>query len=261
MKLTPFLSTVLILTHSFEQMGFRRIASSTLLVALYVAEAHKQKRKINKNSIMVDLDLFYTSVQTGLNVLVQAGLAETPKGEDNKQIFINLTSKGEKFFDDIFDGKSSTEPERPSTGKGMVTAALAKNKKAPAPKKEKPAPAPAAPEVVKEKPAPAPKKKAKAPAKKKPVASAAPKVAKAPVKKGTVVKKKTAPAQKPQAEVISSEPGPVGPEGVKGEDGIPAVTETKPSGLSPAAQAILDKKKAKAPAPASTGKKKLNFGK
>lgn len=247
-------------------MGFRRIASSTLLVALFVAEAHKQKRPINKNDIMIGLDLFYTSVDKGIQVLVNAGLATTPKGEDNKQIFIQLTPKGEKFFDEIFDGKATSEPERPATTKGMVARALEKNKKAPAVKKEKPdAPAPA-PKVVTEKPAPvvkAPAKKA-APVKKKPVAAAAPKVANAPVKKGAVTKKAT-PAQKPQAEVISSEPGPVGPEGVKGEDGIPAAaeapaTETKPSGLSPAAQAILDKKKAPA-TPAPSGKKKLNFGK
>ena len=225
MKLSPFLSTILVISNSFETMGFRRIASSTLLVALYVAEAHKAKRPINKNDIMVNLDLFYTSVDKGIQVLVNAGLAVTPKGEDNKQIFIQLTPKGEKFFEDIFDGKASSEPERPTTNKGMVARALEKNKKASAPMKEKPAP------VVKEAPAPEGVKEAPTP--------------------------KVAPT-KPEA--ISSEPGPIGPDGEKGEEGIPAVTETKSSGLSPAAQAILDKKKG-TPTPASSGKKKLTFGK
>ena len=188
MKLSPFLSTILVISNSFETMGFRRIASSTLLVALYVAEAHKAKRPINKNDIMVNLDLFYTSVDKGIQVLVNAGLAVTPKGEDNKQIFIQLTPKGETFFEDIFDGKASSEPERPTTNKGMVARALEKNKKASAPKKEK-----------------------------------------------TV-----APVEAPVE--------------------APAVTETKSSGLSPAAQAILDKKKG-TPTPASSGKKKLTFGK
>ena len=188
MKLSPFLSTILVISNSFETMGFRRIASSTLLVALYVAEAHKAKRPINKNDIMVNLDLFYTSVDKGIQVLVNAGLAVTPKGEDNKQIFIQLTPKGETFFEDIFDGKASSEPERPTTNKGMVARALEKNKKASAPKKEKP----------------------------------------------------VAPVEAPVE--------------------APAVTETKSSGLSPAAQAILDKKKG-TPTPASSGKKKLTFGK
>jgi len=262
MKLSSFINTTLFLAHELEKMGARRVATSTLLVALRVAEAHKAKTPVIKTQLMKELDLFYTSVQTGIGVLVKTGIATERTGDDNKKLFVELTPKGEEFFDRIFDGKSSTENERPDLSGGLVSQASIRNKKAPAlPKevKEKPV---APVKEVKEKPttpAKAPAKKAPA---KKPVAFGAPKVpsAKKAPAKPAVTKKAPAKAPAKVPAPVKTEKKGEGLLDAKIDEATASTGDTKPA-VSPAVAALLDKTKPAAPAKAPVVKKKLSFGK